>query len=58
VARYDDPDRFIALFSKSWEGAIPALFVFDRAGKLERSLIGEMGRAELDALAAEVPPPR
>jgi thiol-disulfide isomerase/thioredoxin len=57
VARYDDPDRFISLFSKSWEGAIPAMFVFDRSGKLERSLIGEMGRAELDALVAELPPP-
>ena len=58
VARYDDPDRFISLFSKSWEGAIPALFVFDRAGKLERSLIGETERAELDALVAELPPSR
>lgn len=54
VARFDDPEPFISLLSPSWEGAIPALFAFDRAGRLRGSLIGEVAPAELEALLARL----
>lgn len=59
VAHFEDADRFIGLFSKSWEGNIPALFAFDRAGRLQRSVVGGLTPEELDALTTElVPPPK
>jgi len=36
-----DDDRFITFVDKTWSGAVPALFLFDRQGKLVRSFIGE-----------------
>jgi thiol-disulfide isomerase/thioredoxin len=54
VARFEDPDRFMSLFSRSWEGSIPALFAFDAAGKLRASLVGEVAPAELDSLLARM----
>jgi thiol-disulfide isomerase/thioredoxin len=54
VARFDDPERFTAAFSAEWEGAIPAVFGFDRRGKLKRSLIGDVDGADLDELGAAV----
>jgi thiol-disulfide isomerase/thioredoxin len=57
IAYFKDPDQFMSLFSKSWQGTIPALFVFDRAGKLVRSVLGEVDPADLDALMADLSPP-
>lgn len=36
-----DDDRFITFVDKNWSGALPALFLYDRNGKLVRSFIGE-----------------
>lgn len=55
VAKFDDPDQFMTLFSRGWEGAIPALFAFDRTGKLSASLIGEVEPSELDSLLPPLP---
>jgi thiol-disulfide isomerase/thioredoxin len=59
VARIDDPDRFISFFSTAWEGAIPALFVYDAAGAPLGSVIGEVDPTTLEQLLAELktPPP-
>jgi thiol-disulfide isomerase/thioredoxin len=63
VARFDDPDKFIALFSSEWEGAIPALFSYDRQGRLRGSVIGEIENAEIRRMLADIsiappePPP-
>jgi thiol-disulfide isomerase/thioredoxin len=57
VAHFKDPDEFIALFSSSWQGTIPALFVFDRAGKLWKSILGEVEPGELDTLISDLLPP-
>lgn len=54
VASFPDPDRFMSLFSRSWGGSIPALFAFDRSGKLQASLIGEVDPEELEALLARM----
>jgi thiol-disulfide isomerase/thioredoxin len=54
VAHFEDPGQFMSLFSRSWEGAIPALFAFDRAGKLRASLVGEVAPSELESLLARM----
>ena len=56
VARFDDPDQFMSLFSPNWQGAIPALFGFDADGRLRGSLVGEVDPDELDQLLAEIAP--
>ena len=56
VAHFDDADQFISLFSNSWEGTIPALFAFDAAGKLQKSLIGEVDPRTVDGLLAKLAP--
>lgn len=50
VADFDDPATFGALFSRTWEGSIPALFAFDARGTLRRSVLELAEPAELDAL--------
>jgi thiol-disulfide isomerase/thioredoxin len=56
VARFEDPGQFMTLFSSSWEGAIPALFAFDGAGKLKSSLIGEVDPKEFETLLHRIAP--
>ena len=57
VAHFDDPDRFISLFSSTWEGTIPALFAFDAGGKLQGTIIGEADRGTLDDLVTRLARP-
>lgn len=56
VAYFDNADQFMSLFSRSWEGTIPALFAFDATGKLKTSLIGEVDSATLNGLLAKLGP--
>ena len=50
IVQMDDPDRFIADIDPRWDGTIPALFAFDRAGVLRGALLGEVTRTEIEAL--------
>jgi thiol-disulfide isomerase/thioredoxin len=54
IAKIDDVDSFIGAFDSRWEGAIPALFAYDRQGQMRRRLIGEASRRELDGLVSEL----
>jgi|GEM_PF-547033 len=54
VARFEDPDKFIAFFSTEWEGAIPALFSYDRQGHLRGSVIGEIENADIRRMLADI----
>jgi len=54
VARFDDPDKFIAFFSTEWEGAIPALFSYDRQGHLRGSIVGEIENADIRRMLADI----
>jgi thiol-disulfide isomerase/thioredoxin len=44
----DDEDRFIDAIDPKWAGALPALFLYDRAGHKVRSFIGETDIATLE----------
>jgi thiol-disulfide isomerase/thioredoxin len=54
-ARYlrkaNNDDAFINSIDPKWSGALPASFLYDRAGKKVKSLIGE---ADLKALEAQI----
>ncbi len=43
-----DDDRFINAIDPKWSGALPALFLYDRAGHKVRSFIGETDMAALE----------
>jgi len=43
-----------AIGEPSWEGTLPATFVFDAGGKLHKSFVGRVNPAALDAAVREV----
>ena len=44
-----DDDHFAGAIDPQWGGALPAIFLYDRAGRKARSFIGETDRATLEA---------
>ncbi|HVX94244.1 MAG TPA: TlpA disulfide reductase family protein [Polyangia bacterium] len=53
IAKLADSDAFINAIDPRWEGSIPAIFAFDKRGRLRDRLIGEASRRELDTLAGK-----
>ena len=49
LRRAQDDDKFIASIEPKWSGALPALFLYDRQGKLVKSFLGETDIATLEA---------
>ncbi len=43
-----DDEKFINFVYPQWSGALPALFLYDRSGKLVKSFIGETDMASLE----------
>lgn len=54
IVKIDDPDKFIGIIDPRWDGDIPALFAYDRTGKKRRAFVGEVKRADLDKLVADL----
>jgi thiol-disulfide isomerase/thioredoxin len=46
-----DDDKFIASVEPNWSGALPALFLYNRQGKLVKSFVGE---TEISAIEAAI----
>jgi thiol-disulfide isomerase/thioredoxin len=44
-----DDDKFITFVDKTWSGALPALYLYDRSGKRVGSFIGETDLPALEA---------
>ena len=49
LRRAKDDDKFINSVDPKWSGALPALFLYDRQGKLARSFIGETEMPVIEA---------
>ena len=49
VRQAKDDDKFVAAIDPKWSGALPASFLYDKAGKKVRSFFGEVNAAELEA---------
>ena len=56
--------RRLKVFAGEWDGSIPALFVYDRAGHLRASFVGQLENADIRRMLADtsvtppVPPAR
>jgi thiol-disulfide isomerase/thioredoxin len=49
IKSVDDDDAFINAIHPKWSGALPALFLYDRHGRLARMFIGESEISEIEA---------
>lgn len=49
LKRARNDEAFIDFVDKKWRGALPALFLYDRQGRLRQSLIGETPLGEIEA---------
>jgi len=49
VKRPKNDEQFIDSIDPEWSGALPALFLYDRQGRLVKSFIGETDMAALEA---------
>jgi thiol-disulfide isomerase/thioredoxin len=50
-----DEERFIGSVDPKWNGAMPALFLYDRAGRKVKSYLGETAAARIEADIARLP---
>jgi thiol-disulfide isomerase/thioredoxin len=50
----DDDGHFIHSVSPAWSGALPALFLYDRNGRLTRSFIGETDMREVQTAIGQL----
>jgi len=48
IRRAQDDDQFINAVDPKWSGALPALFLFDRAGRQAMSFVGEADMRRLE----------
>lgn len=51
IRRAKDDDKFVGLVDPKWNGALPALFLYDRQGRKVRSFFGE---ANLSVVTAAI----
>lgn len=49
-----DDDKFIGAIDPKWSGALPALFLYNRQGKLVKSFVGETDMATVEAAIRKV----
>jgi thiol-disulfide isomerase/thioredoxin len=54
IKNVEDDDAFIESIDPEWSGALPALYLYGRDGKLARSWVGETKMAELEAAIREL----
>lgn len=50
IKRAASDEKFIDSMDPKWSGALPGLFVYDRQGRLVKSLVGETDIATIEAL--------
>src|SRR6185436_3458287 len=49
-----DDDKFIASVDPKWSGALPALFLYNRQGKLVQSFVGETEISTIEAAIRKI----
>jgi thiol-disulfide isomerase/thioredoxin len=54
IRRAKDDDEFIRSVNPKWSGALPALFVFGKDGRLANSFIGSTPMKELEAAISKL----
>jgi thiol-disulfide isomerase/thioredoxin len=56
IGTFLDRDRFIDSVDPKWSGALPALFLYDRPGRLVRSFTGDVDVREVRRVVRKVLP--
>jgi hypothetical protein len=54
LKKVDDDDKFYNSVDTKWSGEIPAMFIYDRAGKRVRSFLGETPMKDIEAAILKV----
>lgn len=54
IKRSTNDESFINAVDSTWSGALPASFIYDRNGRLVRSVFGEANLAELEKIVAAI----
>ncbi|MGA3202139.1 MAG: TlpA disulfide reductase family protein [Bryobacteraceae bacterium] len=54
LKKVDDDDKFYNSVDTKWSGEIPAMFIYDRAGKRVRSFLGETPVKDIEAAILKV----
>jgi thiol-disulfide isomerase/thioredoxin len=54
LRRAKDDDKFITSVEPTWSGALPALFLYNRQGKLVNSFIGETPISTIEAAIRKI----
>lgn len=54
VKRAKDDDKFIGALDQKWQGALPALFLYDKTGKKVQAFFGETPIAKIEAAIAKL----
>jgi thiol-disulfide isomerase/thioredoxin len=54
LRRAKDDDKFIASIDAKWSGELPALFLYDRQGKLVKSFSGDTDMAAIEAAILKI----
>jgi thiol-disulfide isomerase/thioredoxin len=54
IRKAKDDDKFINFVDNTWSGALPALFLYDRAGRKVKSFVGETSVKDLEAAIAKL----
>ena len=49
IKRPKDDDKFIGSVDPKWQGALPALFLYDKTGRKAQSFFGETPIARIEA---------
>ena len=57
ILNTDRVEDLVADLVPSWEGEIPAFFVYDGEGQLRRTLIGNVSRRDFERLVGDLLPP-
>jgi thiol-disulfide isomerase/thioredoxin len=56
LKKADDDDKFYNLVDTKWSGEMPAMFIYDRAGKRVRSFLGETPVKDIEAAIQKLLP--
>lgn len=54
VKRAKDDDKFIGALDPKWQGALPALFLYDKTGKKVQAFFGETPMEKIEAAIAKL----
>ncbi len=56
ILKWQEGTSFTQDFDPRWQGEIPVFFVYDREGRLRRSMVGDLSRGDFERLVGDLVP--